>query len=251
MAESNLDAVKSVLGKPVDLGFSDNALKVRRNLLVFGCITGFISFTGITVNTSSSVVGLYFNGLTEEHVMIALLITNLYHLVHFVWYVVDGYSEWRLRLTGTRVAHKTIAILADENGDYPDDPRQSTLYHWWLSSVNQMGDIKERLMDVSNKFVSLQTEIHDSKPDSNYLGSVQVQLSSIASNLHSLNAQLKSTSDVVRKARVPISLERFDNWYKFFLYSQSLRWILIDCLVPLLIGIYAVIWLIKSLWFCH
>lgn len=105
--EEKRKAVEKVLGEPIFDDFSDNTLKIRRNLLVVA-----------------------------------------YLVVHFGWNSITHFQQWRLRVTGTRLAFKTgrspgLYLEDDERGDYPDDPRQSTLYTWWLVQAKQLASNPE------------------------------------------------------------------------------------------------------------
>jgi hypothetical protein len=130
MADENLYAVEKALGNPVAGDLPENALKVRRNLLAFGIISVVITLGGVKLDPTSSVLGFKFVGISENLILNTLLATNAYLLLHFMWYAFEGLLEWRLRVTGTRLAFLTGARYGSEHADYPNDPRQSTLYNW-------------------------------------------------------------------------------------------------------------------------
>lgn len=99
MADKSVDAVEKVLGKPAAGDLTDNALKVRRNLLAFGLISIFIAIGEIRLDPTSSVLGFKFIGISENLVRNVFLATTSYFLIHFAWYALESFLEWRLRLT--------------------------------------------------------------------------------------------------------------------------------------------------------
>ncbi|MDR7123114.1 hypothetical protein [Rheinheimera soli] len=101
MSNEKLDAVEKALGNPVAGDLSDNALKVRRNLLAFGIVSIVITIGGVKIDPASSVLGFKFVGISEDLITNSLLVTNVYFLLHFIWYAFEGFLEWRLRVTGT------------------------------------------------------------------------------------------------------------------------------------------------------
>ncbi len=60
-----------------------------------------------------------------------LQIITVYYLIYFVTLTYEFFTGWRIRLTGSRLTYITGAKWTTEEGDYPDDPRQSNFYNWW------------------------------------------------------------------------------------------------------------------------
>ena len=46
--------------------------------------------------------------------------------------------------------------------------------------------------------------------------------------------------------RIEVSLERFDNWFKYFNKIQNWRWMILDSFMPLALGVVAIIWIVKD-----
>ena len=61
-------------------------------------------------------------------------------------------------------------------------------------------------------------------------------INKISKNLSLLVNSLDITKNTLESKRIPVSLERFDDWFHFFLTSQNLRWCTIELLLPLIIG---------------
>jgi hypothetical protein len=56
-----------------------------------------------------------------------------------------------------------------------------------------------------------------------------------------LQAAIESTAKALQSQRIPASLDRFDRAFHHFLTSQSMRWLLLDALLPLGLGVYALV----------
>jgi hypothetical protein len=116
------------LGSPVFIGSDERTDKVCGHLIFAAAISLFVSVAGLHFGSGSSFLGLEITGLTDGIAYIALLLFAIYQLVHYVWCAWDAFVEWRLRIPGMQTAVRPV--LASEEGDYPSDPRQSTLYNW-------------------------------------------------------------------------------------------------------------------------
>lgn len=244
------EAVEKVLGHPVAAELTAEAVKVRRNLLVVSVasIGGVIG--NVHVDPSSTIFGLKFSGLTNELISKGMFYLTIYFLVHFIWYVIDGFSEWRIRLTGTRAGFITIARLASEEGDYPSEPRQSSLYNWWLDgarTINQTAQIVER---IGISLQAWEVRVTNAMQGTNELNKRSAidsvhRISSDIARLRSTIAQIEKT---LTSARIPVSLRRFDSWFLFFLKSQNIRWLIIDAGSPLALGLTALLMLGMQIW---
>ncbi len=64
-------------------------------------------------------------------------------------------------------------------------------------------------------------------------------VSQVRERVTELTRALENTSKTIASQRIPVSLERFDQWFKLLLQSQNLRWLLIDFLLPVALGVTA------------
>lgn len=247
MAAENLEAVEKALGNPVAGDLPENALRVRRNLLVFGMISVFITLGGVKLDPTSSVLGFKFSGVSEDLITNALLAANVYFLLHFIWYAFEGILEWRLRVTGTRLAFLTGSRFGSEHADYPDDPRQSTLYTWWLDNAKRIGNFKETADDLSEKIKAWEEKVSlfQNGNDSLNLANAMSTLNQAKGATDKLTKQIETTEKVLTAMRISCSLGRFDGWFKLFLKSQNIRWLIIDILLPVSVGVTAIYLLAK------
>lgn len=242
MEDDKINAVEKVLGKPVSGDLPDNALIVRRNLLVFGFISVVIVLGGIRLDPGSSVLGFKFIGVSDNLVQKALLATNIYLLAHFAWYSIEGFLEWRLRVTGTKLAFLTGARFGSEHADYPDDPRQSTLYTWWLDNARRIGNFRVTADEISGKIDALKEEVNSIKREENNpnLHGISNLFNETKNVIEKLRGQIETTEKVLLSERISCSLRRFDGWFRLFLKIQNLRWLLIDILMPMAVGGFAI-----------
>ena len=59
------ESVEKILLAPIQIEFTDNVKKIRQNLMVTSFITLFITLGGISIDPSSTIFGLKFNGLND------------------------------------------------------------------------------------------------------------------------------------------------------------------------------------------
>lgn len=240
-------AVENALGNPVMCEFSAPIQKIRSTLFFFSIVGFAVTLGGLTIDQSSSFLGLKFNNLTHDFVRQILFWVILYLIIHFIWGSIDCFVEWRLRLTGTRVSYITAASYTSEHGDYPSDPRQSTLHNWWKNHASQIGNLNEKIESINQNLEQCQTGLSKKIEESSNpsWGAFQSNLSQAVTNLSNLSGAVKEAEKTISAERIPASLMRFDNWCQFFLRSQNLRWIVIEFSLPIVLGIVS-IWLLKS-----
>jgi hypothetical protein len=236
----NNNAVEKVLGEPVLADFPEYVRKIRNNLFIVSMISIFMVIGDVSISPKSTIFGLTFNNLRPEHITQGLLAITTYSFVHFLWCAIDSLQEWRLRITGTRVGFITAGIFADENGDYPRNPRQSTLYNWWLQKQKEMTSLPE-LLRMTERLAAL-SKAAQSQGEKNNEKMIQ-DLSQEIKNLQSPTTQILN---IIDSKRLDASLKRFDNAFLLFLRSQNLRWLIIECLTPLLIGAFSIFLLIRQ-----
>lgn len=245
MSEDNtVEAVELVLSKPVPVEFSENALKVRRNLLAVSTVIVVMQLGGAGLAPNAPLFGFQFTALTTHTINLGLLGITIYLAVHFFFYVVESFMEWRLRLTGCRVAFITGTRYESPHKDIPDDPRQSTLYNWWKEHASQIGNIPARLEVWDSKMAesdkALRTLIAEPHKFENLNNALQL-LSETVNSSTEINRSVQRARETLEALRIPSSLERFDKWFCWFLRIENFRWLLVDSLFPLLLAGYAIL----------
>lgn len=240
--------VEEVIGNPVIAEFPENTIKVRRNLLLASSISIFLILGGARLDTESAILGFKFIGATDAHVRTGLLLVTGYFFIHFLWLTWDYFLEWRLRITGTRLAFITGARFTSGDADYPSDPRQSTLYSWWADEAKRVGNIKIRIEVFNDAMKACEEKLRaliETPGEFENLNNALRAHSETLSRTQELKNSITYLQETFTSNRIPVSLRRFDNWFQLFLRSGNLRWIVVDALIPLLTGGFALILLMR------
>jgi len=239
-----LKAVEEVLGKPFALEFEPYAGKVRNRLIWISLISLFITIGNLTLDSDSSFLGLRFEGITQDHVELPLLLISLYLLIHYIWLCKDTFDEWTLRRTGTRAAFQTGSPWGNKDTDDPATPRQSTLYNWWLQNTNHLENLSNNIQETKEGVEKLVEDLFPGAVNSQdiraKLAQKNSELSTIDSNIKKFFSQLNDEQEVIKSPRLEVSLSRFDNRYRACLESQNLRWILLEYSMPLLLSVISI-----------
>ncbi|MEW8052932.1 MAG: hypothetical protein AB2792_09490 [Candidatus Thiodiazotropha sp.] len=237
-------STEKVLGEPVFIELSDYARRVK-NSLVFCSILGIgLSFTSILVSKESTIFGIRLENLNHTHILILLLLLVGYLCFHYIWVIVDNFMEWRLRITGTKTTFVTAGTFGSKEADYPTDPRQSTLYNWWRQQQRTLS----LLYDTIKKIESIERKLlEDSKQYPDNAVDIQGSLMELNKELITFKQNVQQIEGVTTTERIPVSLKRFDGWYKLFLKSQNARWFLFDFLFPLALSVIAFYGLYENL----
>lgn len=242
MSNKSVEDVQKVLGEPFWADFPANTTKIRRNLLISSFVSLAIVLGGVQIDPTSTLFGLKFTDLSDQLIKTGLSLITAYLFIHFLWCSIDSFIEWRIRVTGTKVAYVTAGQLASEYADYPNDPRQSTLYRWWVAQAKDIGNIHSYVQEIDSKLDTwdnyLEKFIKDGA-DPNKLSSASSFIHSTRIDMADFKKAIERSQKTIESVRIPASLERFDNWFKILLRSQNLRWITIEMLLPLIVGGYA------------
>ena len=243
------EELEKTLGAPIGFGISDTAMKLRRNLLLTSVVVIILVLGEIQAGADFSLLGVKLTGVTPFKLMVGLAVMLGYNLVHFAWYCYEFYSEWAIRITGTKLGFVTGAKWASEGADYPDDPKQSSLYTWWLQEARSMGSYRDLLVKVEDGLKSLNGHIDElQRKDMSTAGSVSRSIQEVKSSLDQIKRSVESSEGVILSTRIPVSLERFDNRFRLLLNSQNIRIVLIEIGLPLAVSASSVVFLIRFFW---
>src|SRR3990167_303384 len=157
--KQDIDAVEDALGAPAGCELPDNVLKIRRNLLVVSMASIAMILAGVHINPSSTLFGLQFSGLNDEIIAKGLIAVLSYLFIHFLWCLNDAFLTWKIRVTGTRLVFVTTGKFANEYADYPNDPRSSSLYWWWLEEAKKIGGIGSKIDEIERALNSWEQKI--------------------------------------------------------------------------------------------
>lgn len=247
MDTAELERAKSFLGNPVLPSFTDEMLKVRRNLLILAFIAIAYKLSGAQIDTFNP-IGINFGKVQPNFIDEGFFVLVAYAWIHFLWYSLDAYVEWRIRLTGTWHYSRNSGFGNDYE-DYVEDPRQSTLMNWWWRRATDLRDYRKTITETQELAPKLLEKISKTK-----LGTVAEvnELSGIAKaiqiNLAHLGSHCANADKVLESARIPVSLERFEKWYFHFQYSQLARWLILEWGMPIVLGCIALVMLFPLEW---
>ncbi len=243
--EKSLDAVRKALGEPFASEFSDKVWKIRSHLVVASVISLFVGLAGLRIEPGSTVFGLRFAGLTDETVRSGLFWITVYLTVHFVWSSFDHFLEWRLRATGTKLSFVTTGKFASQHGDYPNDPRQSTLYSWWSVEAGKIGNLAGRATAIDQELhdweARIRAQVCDTHPNCMNITNAAVSVAGVREKVIELTRAVENASKALEAARIPVSLDRFDRWFKLLLRSQGARWLIVEFLLPIALNMAALV----------
>jgi len=247
--KTNNESINKVTNEPIFIFFSDDAKKVRNSLLYISFIILFLTFGNISLDPSSSLLGLKFKGLNDKLIYIGFFIILIYNYINFIWYSKNALLEWEIRQTGMRKAfNPTINDLMHFNGSttdfFPDDPRNATLYYWWNQQIKHLPQIENKINSIDNIFKLYEENVHQENSDINKLNN---KIFSEMDNLENIKKSLETIKNTLEVKQINESLEKFDNRFYSLLLSQNLRNIIIDFLLPFILSTVAVFQIFKVL----
>lgn len=236
--EKTSKAVEKVLREPVAAQFSEQAWRIRTNLIIASTIALVMGLAELRIQPDSSFLGLKFSGLSDVAIRMTLAAIIIYLLFHFVWVAFDSLIEWRLRVTGTRSSFQTAAMFFPDHADAPIEPHQSTLYNWWFAQKEAIGRIGVKAdkflanQDAWKAELAKMMQAHPHSPDWGNFGRLVQLLEEWKTETRNLSAGIEANTKMMTDPRIAVSLRRFDGWYELFLRSQNLRWLLIEFVAP-------------------
>lgn len=234
------EEMAKVLGEPVGFDISETAAKLRRNLMLVSMLVMVLIVGQIEPGADFSVFGVKLTGVTPFKLMVGLSIVLAYTFFHFVWCCYEIYSEWSIRITGTKLSFVTGAKLGATGADYPNNPKQSTLYTWWLQEARSMTAYSELLNRVDESIHEFSSHIEQlQKRDMTSAGSVSQSIQRMSNTLEQVRHSLASAESVITSTRVPESLSRFDRRFRLLLKSQNLRTAIIEVGIPVFLSLAA------------
>ncbi len=240
--DQRVEALKKALGEPIGFDISDAALKIKRNLMLVSLVVIVLVLGELKASSNISIFGVSLEGATPDKIMLGLAAILIYSLTHYLWYCFELAGEWSLRVTGARLGFVTGAQWADEGVDYPADPKQSTLYTWWLQEIRSFTYYKNLIAKVDEQKNEIDRRINDIVGNNNPSSNGAMASNAIAqlkATLEQARSSVSKVESIISSQRINVSLERFDKRFGLVLRSQNLRVLLVDVLVPVLIAAYA------------
>lgn len=205
--------------------FTDYVQKIRRNSIAISSISLVMIVAGVSISSDFATSGFKISGLDDKTVKLILLILTSYWLVHFIWCAADYFAEWRLRLTEVQMNPGTWEYVPGE--DPGPRSRQSTMLKWLFHRQQPLQSFTVDLEDIKAKLEN--HEIDDT------------ERKRVIQNIDSGIRSIQDFSRVPVDEQVIKSIRKFDTWLRRLNNSQSIRWITIELLMPVVLGLAAVI----------
>ena len=226
------ERIEKLMREPTPLEVTNYEEKIRRNLLIASMIVFALTYLQLVPASDSKFFGLSFDNLTPKSIYIILLIIISYELIHYVWLILNKLAYWRVRLTGTNPG------VSRGNGgmrfgsefdpeDYSGEQENSTFYVWMLDSKRSF---KEVFQSYDSKWNSIEIATFDNQSLD------QKTAEDILKKLNEISQIQSRLEGHVTNIRIEASFNRFEKWYSMMIRSQSLRWIILDFLLPILGG---------------
>ncbi len=240
-----IKAAAKALGEPFGVEFTDTVSKMRTHLLIAAVISIAAVLLDLRIKHDTPIFGVIFEGLTEKKILFGLLAINSYLIVHFFWCSLDSLREWRLRRTGTMVAYVDVAttsFFGSEDLDFTDDARQSTLYRWWSQNAKRIVAVPHAIAKIDDQVTTMMAGVMEelNKGQTPALTSLQTTFMSLREQLNAVTEAIKDTKKALESERIPASLERFDSAFRDLLRSQNNRWLFLEWIFPLGLGLAAI-----------
>ncbi|OCL81614.1 hypothetical protein AAW30_01830 [Arcobacter porcinus] len=249
--------IEKIMKEPVFIENSESAKKSRNVLLSLSTITIFLIYFNLSIKDDSSILGLKFNGLNENSIYIALFVIIIFNLINFFWNSYNTYNEWEIRQTGMKNFNSdfTIDFMYTDNGNSsylsPVEPRNSTLYYWWACQSSKIQDTEKllkELSDINNKIYDNLQLIESNQRKKIFIHeNVSYTALLFQKNMESIS-NIEKNFEIIKSAlatkNIETNLYKFDKRFKTFLYSQNLKWILLDLLFPFILSIVSIILLL-------
>lgn len=237
MNDNKIKEAGLLLGEPFAIEFSDYTKKSRSNLMLASVLAIALIANNLKLTADSSLLGLKLESFSMEIIYQLLLFLCAYHLVHFTWLAWDNFLKWKLRLTGSHRIHE--GGFADSISDNKPNPSQTTLYYWWKKEVQTLTVQKEEINSILNLLGNNSIDTHLGVEKNVVRGDI----AEINRNVQNLSNNFNKFSEILESNRIPASLGKFNKWFFYMHTSQSIRWILIELLLPLILGIVAIYFL--------
>lgn len=246
MSQDDKSRIEKIMKEPSPLEITEYEERIRRNLLVFSALAILSLFLKISPSDKAQVWGVGFENLTTSSIYIVLSFVIFYELSHYLWIIWNKFSYWRARLTGCKLEESrgdgsgVFGSSAPDLADYNGSERNSTVYNWLLENRDKyhaaMGNIESTQANLN----LLVEKVNDE-------GLKKEEVSRLVDEVIKLKAATGTLVDYLNNERLNESLRRFDNWFDMLIKSQSWRWVILDFITPLLLGMVALCMLLLEI----
>jgi hypothetical protein len=244
--EEQIQAFEKQMVSPVFREEDPDMAKTRVRLVLVASIAIAVSGLGVRLTAESTLFGLRFDHLDNRFVIGGLLVSLIYLNAHYAWLIVDSVTEWRLRLTGIFYATSVSTMGVGEMREHLSTPpyaKQLTLHAWWMLKATNILDPQKTAADIEDRLRRIDSAYLTHTTTGSEIGALSGELKELRSMLDRFGQEFALQLGVIQSAELTAALRRFDRYFYYFLWSQNLRWLLFDMVLPLLIGIGACVML--------
>ncbi|MDH5258244.1 MAG: hypothetical protein OEX07_09545 [Gammaproteobacteria bacterium] len=222
---------KKWLSEPFMEMYDDNTYRIRRNLMALAiAVIGYkLVFDGIDQDKTTAIFGINFTGMKESSIELIMSIGLWYLMAHFLFSAWGKFLEWRLRLSGMKVAvpqQPTAQDLMMNAGTHMQ--KQATLSSWWTKQYHEIKELDKFLPQLKSM---LGTDFP--------LVKNQQEIQTLFNELSSYVEQIKNDQLYIKTA-----LTQYERSFKCMQQNQALRWIIFEAGVPVFLGLFAVVLII-------
>ncbi|WCP70189.1 hypothetical protein LYZ37_23780 (plasmid) [Vibrio tubiashii] len=266
------ELTKKSMGEPVAPTFTDNELKVKRNILVLSAITLLIIFglKSAPDNEESVTFTLFFvrsSHIDFNFIFMMLLVSLVYLLSNYCWLCTEYIAKWKIRVTGTKNPpskpsqdEQFLRKVTNQHPykDHNDSAEQSNLYSYLM--IHQLYSdsfidiqISEDEMKKYQEKARLMLAI--SEEESNKVSGYTVT-NTDRDYWYSLLIEMRSTRELIQHYKKVMetpylieSIKRFDENFLFFQNSQYRRHFIMELLPTYWVGFMAILSIVMKIWF--
>ena len=104
--------------------------------------------------------------------------------------------------------------------------------------AKQIGLLGESVPEINNRLQRIENSLGSattSSLDPNSLSAIKSELSSLQNQAQLVKQSFNVCAETIASARIPVSLKRFDDWFRLFQKSQNRRWLVFNVLTPFLL----------------
>lgn len=222
--ERKLQEIDTIMGNPVFIGYDTKTQIVRTQLFLFSTIAIVFGAYDFQIVSETSFLGVKFKGLSTDVFNTVMTVALGYLIVHFVWLSIETFQEWRIRLTGSKQSSLSGMVYNSLYDDHTDNPRQSNLYNYVIKNLVRNRKDGFSKNSLSNRIAWLEGEL------------LKIPETERPEDWSSIQQQIKQLHTLLTNDRLVVSINRFDRWFMYFHRIQNYRWLLLDFLLPLVLG---------------
>jgi hypothetical protein len=124
---------------------------------------------------------------------------------------------------------------------------------WWLKRAKKIGSLRESVDEINNRLQRIEDSLSsatNSSLDSESVSAIRSELSSLQTQTQLAKQAFEECTNTIASARIPVSLKRFDDYFRLFRKSQNWRWLVFNVLTPIILSFVAIGLLWKTIFLC-